>query len=70
MKTLCGNILSLEKYDELVKQNAFPANPSDPKTCFKKALLIFEAVYWKDYEFTKYYVEENLKLVKEQEGDS
>jgi hypothetical protein len=29
---------------------------------FENALKVFEAVYWKDYEFTKYYVEENLKL--------
>jgi hypothetical protein len=68
MKALCRNILSREKYDELLKQNTFQENPSDLKTCFENALLIFEAIYWKDYEFTKYYVEENLKLTMEKEG--
>jgi tetratricopeptide (TPR) repeat protein/DNA-binding CsgD family transcriptional regulator len=65
MKTLCKNILPKEKYDELAKLNAFLENPSDLKTCFENALRVFEAIYWKDYEFTKYYVEENLKLAKE-----
>jgi hypothetical protein len=63
MKTLCKNIVSPEKYSELVKLGAFQENPHDPKTCFENALHIFEAVYWKNYEFTKYYVEENLKLL-------
>jgi tetratricopeptide (TPR) repeat protein len=62
MREFCKNILSQEKHDELVKQNVFRENPSDLKSCFKNALLIFEAIYWKDYEFTKYYVEENWKL--------
>jgi tetratricopeptide (TPR) repeat protein len=65
MRSLCKNILLREKYDELVKLNAFQENHQDLKTCFENALRIFEAIYWKDYEFTKYYVEENLKLVKE-----
>ncbi|MDR2107804.1 MAG: LuxR C-terminal-related transcriptional regulator [Holosporaceae bacterium] len=65
MKTLCKNIIPPEKYDELAKLNAFQENPSDLKTCFENALHIFESVYRKDYEFTKYYVEENLKSVKE-----
>jgi hypothetical protein len=61
MKTLCRNILSREKYDDLLKQNTFQEeNPPDLKTCFENALHVFEAIYWKDYEFTKYYVEENL----------
>jgi tetratricopeptide (TPR) repeat protein len=68
MKELCKNILSREKYDELVRQNTFQENPPDLKTYFENALLIFEAVYWKDYEFTKYYVEENSKLTMEKEG--
>ncbi|MDR1362022.1 MAG: LuxR C-terminal-related transcriptional regulator [Holosporaceae bacterium] len=62
METLCKNILSAEKYHELIKQNAFLENPADLKTCFENSSRIFEAIYWKDYEFTKYYVEENLKL--------
>jgi hypothetical protein len=62
MKLLCKNILSPEKYDELIKQNAFAENLLDLKTFFENSLRIFEVIYWKDYEFTKYYVEENLKL--------
>jgi tetratricopeptide (TPR) repeat protein len=65
MKTLCKNILSPERYNALVKLNAFWENPPDLKTCFENALRVFEVVYWKNYEFTKYYVEENLKLAKE-----
>ena len=61
MKELCKNILYREKYDELLKQNAFLENPQDLKTSFENSLKVFEAIYWKDYEFTKYYVEENLK---------
>jgi tetratricopeptide (TPR) repeat protein len=64
MKTLCRNILSAEKYDELVKQDVFRMSSSDPKIYFENALRVFEAIYWKDYEFTKYYVEENLKLIQ------
>jgi tetratricopeptide (TPR) repeat protein len=64
MKALCKNILAPEKYDELMEQNSFSQKPPDSKTCFKNALQIFEAIYWKGYEFTKYYVEENLKLLK------
>jgi DNA-binding CsgD family transcriptional regulator/tetratricopeptide (TPR) repeat protein len=64
MQELCKNILSTKKYDELLKENAFSPNPPDLKTCFQNALRVFEAIYWKDYEFTKYYVEENLKPLK------
>jgi DNA-binding CsgD family transcriptional regulator/tetratricopeptide (TPR) repeat protein len=64
MKGLCKNILSRKKYNKLTQHNAFQENLSDLKTCFENALLIFEAIYWKDYEFTKYYVEENLKLFR------
>jgi hypothetical protein len=46
-----------------LKLNAFPEVPADHKTCFENAPQIFEAIYWKDYEFTKYYFEENLKLL-------
>jgi tetratricopeptide (TPR) repeat protein len=63
MEALCKNILSKEKYDELIKQNAFRETPVDSKSCFENALRIFEAVYRKDHEFTKYYLEENLKLL-------
>jgi hypothetical protein len=64
MRILCGNILSKAKYEELIKQNAFEENPSDMKTCFENSLRVFEGIYWKDYEYTKYYVEENLKLLQ------
>ncbi|GHT93210.1 hypothetical protein FACS1894122_08090 [Alphaproteobacteria bacterium] len=57
MLALCKNILSKEKYDELLRQNAFEKNPSDIKTCFENSLKIFEAIYWKDYEFIKYYIQ-------------
>jgi hypothetical protein len=50
-----------QKYDGLIKLNAFLENLSDLQTCFENSLHVFEAFYWKDYEFTKYYVEENLK---------
>jgi tetratricopeptide (TPR) repeat protein len=60
MLVLCKNILPKEKFDKLVRQNAFEENPRDIKTCFENSLKVFEAIYWKDYEFTKYYVEENL----------
>jgi hypothetical protein len=28
-------------------------NPQDLRTCLENALGIFEAIYWKNYEFTK-----------------
>jgi tetratricopeptide (TPR) repeat protein len=64
MKTLCKNILSREKYGNLVRQRAFEENSSDLKIYFENSLKIFESIYWKDYEFTKYYVEENLKSAR------
>ncbi|MDR1235367.1 MAG: tetratricopeptide repeat protein, partial [Holosporaceae bacterium] len=63
MRILCKNIVSAEKYNRLIKINAFEENPSSVKTSFENSLKVFEAIYWKDYEFTKYYVEENLKLL-------
>jgi hypothetical protein len=61
MKALCKNILSKEKYDELIGLNAFDHDVSDVRKCFENSLKVFEAIYWKDYEFTKFYVEENLR---------
>jgi hypothetical protein len=61
MKSLCKNTLSREKYDELIKADAFQEKNSDLKICFQNAQRIFEAIYWKNYEFIKYYVEKNLK---------
>lgn len=61
MRILCKNILSKDKYDELIKQNAFEESSNSFKKYFENSLKVFEAIYWKDYEFTKFYVEENLK---------
>jgi tetratricopeptide (TPR) repeat protein len=59
MKELCRKIVPEAEYYELIKQNAFDGN--DMRACFENSLKVFEAIYWKDYEFTKYYVEENLR---------
>jgi tetratricopeptide (TPR) repeat protein len=61
MEELCRAIVSKDEFDNLARQNAFAKEKGDMKTYFEDSLKIFEAVYWKDYEFTKYYVEENLK---------
>jgi hypothetical protein len=70
MRDLCRNIFSKEKYADLIKQNAFDEHPSDIRTCFENSLKVFEGIYWKDYEFTKYYVEENLKLIPKTPSDT
>ena len=62
MSILCKNILEKEKYQQLLKNNVFDEHVSDIKKCLQNSLQIFEAIYWKDYEFTKYYVEKNLDL--------
>lgn len=64
MRILCKNILSKDKYDELIKQNAFDEKFSDIKSGFENSLKIFEAIYWKDYEFIKHYVANNINLTK------
>jgi hypothetical protein len=63
MRELAEKIIPPEEYRRLIQQNAFEENSSDIKKCFENSLKIFEAIYWKNYEFIKYYVEENLKNV-------
>jgi tetratricopeptide (TPR) repeat protein len=61
MKKLCKEIVEEDEYENLIQENAFAEEKSDLKAYFEDSLKVFEAIYWKDYEFTKYYVEENLK---------
>ena len=63
MRIFCKEIASKEDYEGLEKQNVFDESAS-MENFFKSSLKIFELIYWKDYEFTKYYIEENLKLLK------
>ena len=63
MKAFCKEIASKEEYDKLEQENAFNTKAS-MEEFFKNSLKVFEVIYWKDYEFTKYYVEDNLKLLK------
>lgn len=63
MNELSKKLLTKEAFDELVSSKVFEPS-KDLKVCFEKSLKIFEAIYWKDYEFTKYYVEEHLKNLK------
>ena len=63
MKVFCKEIASKEEYDKLEQENAFNTKTS-MEGFFKNSLKVFEVIYWKDYEFTKYYVEDNLKLLK------
>ncbi|GHT95275.1 hypothetical protein FACS1894122_12650 [Alphaproteobacteria bacterium] len=57
---MCRKIVPNAEYNELVKQSAFD-DGGDIEKCFENSLKVFEVIYWKDYEFIKYYVEENLK---------
>jgi DNA-binding CsgD family transcriptional regulator/GTPase SAR1 family protein len=61
MRELCREIVPQSEFNCLVKQNVFSEEKNDSKAYFEDSLKVFEAVYWKDYEFTKFYVEENLK---------
>ena len=63
MKVFCREIASEDEYDKLEQENAFDINASMEKF-FKNSLKVFEVIYWKDYEFTKYYVEKNIDLIK------
>lgn len=60
MKELSKKLLTNDDFNRLESSNAFTPS-KNLKTCFEKSLKIFEAIYWKDYEFTKYYVEEHVK---------
>ena len=56
MKVFCREIASKEEYYKLEQENVFDKEAS-MKKFFKNSLKIFEVIYWKNYEFTKYYVE-------------
>lgn len=58
MKAFCEKFSPKEKYEKLVQDHAFD-ELRPLKECFANALKVFEVIYWKDYEFTKYYVERN-----------
>ena len=64
MQKLCKRIVPPMEYENLVVGGAFDADMLDLEKYFENSLKVFEAVYWKDYEFTKYYVEKNLKDFK------
>ena len=64
MKVFCKEIASKEEYDKLKQENAFNTKASI-EDFFKNSLKVFEIIYWKDYEFTKYYVEKNIDLLKQ-----
>lgn len=65
MRMFCRCILQNDAYTKLAQENVF-GDQVKMNDFFKNSLKIFEAIYWKDYEFTKYYVEKNLLLVKSQ----
>lgn len=62
METLCKNILEARQYNELCRLSAFKCD--DISECFINSLKIFEAIYWNDYEFIKYYVRTNIDLIR------
>lgn len=62
MNVFCKGFISADVYKKLVASGAFETQFSGFKRYFENSLKVFEAIYWKDYEFTKYYVEENCKL--------
>ena len=64
VKVLCREILTESTYRDLEKRGAFNENPKEMREYFENSLEVFEAIYWKDYELTKYYVEKNLLLPK------
>jgi len=63
MRLLCKNILTSASYNALLQSNSFEETSLNIKKCFENSLKVFEAIYWKDYEFTKYYVAENISLI-------
>ena len=63
MNDFCRATLGSNLYQKLDRQEAFSTSCT-MEEFFENSLKIFEAVYWKDYEFTKYYVEENLKTAE------
>lgn len=63
MRIFCREIAPEEDCRDLEQEGAFSTNAS-MEDFFRNSLKVFELIYWKDYEFTKYYIEENLKLLK------
>ena len=59
MQQLCKQILSTENYAQLIQQKVFEGD--NVSQCLVNSLIIFEQIYWKDYEFTKYYIEPFVK---------
>ena len=64
MNVLCKRILAKDSYKKLVDQGAFNESLERMEEYFENSLKVFEEIYWKDYEFTKYYVEKNLSIVR------
>ena len=64
MNVLCKRILVKDSYEKLMDQGVFNENLKRMEEYFENSLKVFEEIYWKDYEFTKYYVEKNLSIVK------
>ena len=63
MRIFCREIAPEKDCRDLEQDGAFSTNAS-MEDFFRNSLKVFELIYWKDYEFTKYYIEENLKLLK------
>lgn len=63
MRELCLNVLEKQSYKKLTELDVFNENVNDFAKYFENSLKVFEAIYWKNYEFIKYYVERNLSLV-------
>lgn len=62
MNDFCKRFVSADIYKKLVLSGTFETKGLDFKRYFSNSLNLFEAIYWKDYEFTKYYVEKNCSL--------
>ena len=66
MKAFCKEITkNKDDYKKLEQDNVFDIDINvSMENFFKNSVKVFEFIYWKDYEFIKYYVEDNLKLLK------
>ncbi len=67
IRVLCKEILESSTYRALNRENAFCEDSEEMRDYFQNSLKVFEAIYWKDYELTKYYVEKNIFLVKKED---
>jgi hypothetical protein len=63
MNVFCKKFLLKKKYDNLLEERVFDpvTDRNEMGKCLRNSLKIFEAIYWKGYEFTKYYVENFLE---------